>query len=209
MAIPVLRTAEISPSGRSIVGFYFQDFGIFSVGFPAIYCRSNSSSQIDVYGVMTMANKSLLKLVAWSLVICTSGTLTASAHHASTNYDIGKQYVFSGVVRKFLWQNPHTWLFVMVQKADGTSEAWGFEANGPNVLARNGWHATDLNVGDKVTVYASPERDGRHNALMAKVMLPDGRVLLGSPDIEKAQEATGAPGNNLPALPKVTPVEYK
>lgn len=158
---------------------------------------------------MTMANKSLLKLIACSLVIGTSGMLTASAHHASTNYDISKQYVFSGTVRKFLWQNPHTWLFVIVNKGNGADEVWGFEANGPNVLARSGWHATDLKAGDKVTVYASPERDGTHNGLMAKVMLQDGRVLLGSPDIEKSQEAAGSPGNNLPALPKVTPVEYK
>lgn len=156
-----------------------------------------------------MANKSLLKCIAWSLAVCMSGTFTATAHHASTNYDIGKQYIFSGVVRKFMWRNPHAWLFVTVSKADGTSEVWGFEANGPNVLARSGWHATDLKEGDKVTVYANPERDGKHNALMSKVTLPDGRVLLGSPDIEKTPDIAGESGNGLPPLPKVTPIEYK
>lgn len=158
---------------------------------------------------MRMASKYLLKGAAWSLAACTCVTLPATAHHSSTNFDITKQYIFSGTVRKFLWQNPHVWLYVTVQKADGTSEVWGFEANGPNVLSRNGWNAADLKEGDKVTVYGNPERDGKHNALMAKVLLGNGRVLLGSPDYAKPPEAAGEPGNGLPPPPKVTPVEYK
>lgn len=167
---------------------------------------SNIGAQFEVNGVMTMVSKSLVKCVAWSVAICASGTLPATAHHASTNFDINKQYVFLGTVRKFMWQNPHVWLYVTVQKANGTSEVWGFEANGPNVLSRSGWSATDLKEGDKITIYGNPERDGKHNALMSKVVLSDGRVLLGSPDLEKTSDE---PGNGLPPPPKVTPVEYK
>lgn len=155
-----------------------------------------------------MVNKSLVKCVAWSMAICTGGMLPATAHHASTNFDLGKQYIFRGTVRKFMWQNPHVWLYVTVQKADGSNELWGFEANGPNVLARIGWSVADIKEGDKVTVYGSPERDGKRNALMAKVQLANGRMLLGSPDIERTADSADA-GNGLPPIPKVTPVEYK
>jgi hypothetical protein len=157
---------------------------------------------------MSVAGKSLLKFIAWSLTACTCVPLTAAAHHSSTSFDLGKRYIFHGTVRKFLWENPHAWLYVQVRKADGTSELWGFEANGPNVLSRNGWHASTLKEGDKVTVYGNPERIGRHNALMSKVLLADGQTLMASPDLGNAGEAGGKPGNGLPPPPQVTAVEY-
>lgn len=134
---------------------------------------------------------------------------TAMAHHAASNFDGSKQYIFHGTVKKFLWQNPHTWLYVTVNKADGTTEIWGFEGNGTNSLARIGWHATDLKEGDKVTVYGSPERNGKHNAIMAKVVLANGHVLdpMGLPNDRPLPEGVELPpgvgGRN------VTPVEYK
>jgi len=152
--------------------------------------------------------KICLKHVA-ALVAYASIAATATAHHAATNFDDNKQYIFHGTVKKFLWQNPHSWLYLAVEKADGNTEIWGFEGSGPNTLARGGWHATDLKEGDKVTVYGSPERNGKHNGIMAKVVLADGRALdpLGLP--------TEVPTPNGVELPaglggrNATPVEYK
>lgn len=149
-----------------------------------------------------------LKHIA-ALVACASISAAATAHHAATNFDSTKQYIFHGTVKKFLWQNPHVWLYLAVEKADGSTEIWGFEGNGPNSLARAGWHAADLKEGDKVTVYGSPERNGKHNAIMAKVILANDHVLdpMGLPPDAKLPEGVELPpgigGRGL------TPVEYK
>jgi hypothetical protein len=152
--------------------------------------------------------KHLARLVAYAAI-----TTTAMAHHAATNFDHNKQYIFHGTVRKFLWQNPHSWLYVAIEKADGKTEIWGFEGSGPNTLARSGWHATDLKEGENVTVYGNPENNGKHNAIMAKVILSNGRVLNPLPLPDAAQ--LPGDGKNPDSPPagiggrSVTPVEYK
>jgi hypothetical protein len=147
----------------------------------------------------------------------------AWAHHATSNFDMAKNYIFKGTVRKWLWENPHAWLYIEVSKADGSTELWGVEAGGPNTLSRAGLHANTLMPGDKVTVYASPDKKGIHNASLRKVVLADGREFsyLGAPPSGARRGAgPGGPngpagpvgpqvGEGLPELPSAPAVEYK
>jgi len=115
----------------------------------------------------------------------------ASAHHSAAVFDMSKQASFRGTVEKWLWANPHSWLYVRVVKADGSQEVWGFEAGSTGMLARSGWNAADMKPGDKVVVTGSPERSGNHIGLMNEVKLPSGRVL-------KAGAGTPPPGAGAP-----------
>jgi len=124
----------------------------------------------------------------------------ASAHHSAAVFDMSKQASFRGTVEKWLWANPHSWLYVRVVKADGSQEVWGFEAGSTGMLARTGWNAADMKPGDKVTVSAAPARDGNHIGLLNEVQLATGRVLkagFGAPP-------PGAPGAG-PAGPGAPP----
>ncbi len=103
--------------------------------------------------------------------------LPAAAHHSAAPFDLSKQISMQGTVEKWLWANPHSWLYLRVVKADGAQEVWGFEAGSTGMLARTGWNAADMKPGDKVTVSASPSRDGSHVALLSQVHLVNGRVL--------------------------------
>jgi len=117
-------------------------------------------------------------------VLLASAVTPASAHHSAAVFDMSKQISMSGTVEKWLWANPHSWLYLRVVKADGTQEIWGFEAGSTGMLARSGWNAADMKPGDKVTVSANPSRTGSHNALLSDVHLGSGRVL---------KSAAGAP----------------
>jgi len=101
----------------------------------------------------------------------------AWAHHSASMFDMSKQVSLQGTVEKWLWANPHSWLYVRVVKADGSQEVWGFEAGSTGMLARTGWNAADMKQGDKVTVSAAPARDGNHIGLLNQVQLATGRVL--------------------------------
>jgi hypothetical protein len=158
-------------------------------------------------------NRKMIRLVVGSaLAGCLLGA-AAFAHHAGTNFDTTKQFVYKGAVKKWLWVNPHSWLYVEVSKADGTSELWGFEAGGPNMLGRSGWKANSLKPGDTITVYAAPDRQGQRNGLLQKVIMDDGKVLsTGGPGSPPPDATPGAPPPGLGPLPgsaPVTPVEYK
>ena len=58
----------------------------------------------------------------------------------------------TGVVREFQWNNPHTWIQVVVTDDRGGKTEWGFECGSPNMMQRTGWKRTTLKTGDRVVV---------------------------------------------------------
>ncbi len=80
------------------------------------------------------------------------------------------------MVKEFQYTNPHSWLIVSVPNADGTSTAWGFEAEGPSTLLRAGIRKSDFAPGTKLTITGHPMRDGRSAATWIKAVRGDGKV---------------------------------
>jgi hypothetical protein len=131
-----------------------------------------------------------ISCVAAALLLA-AAAFPASAHHSAAVFDMSKQVSVQGTVEKWVWANPHSWLYIRVEKTDGSQEIWGCEAGSTGMLARGGWNAADMKPGDKVTVSGAPERNGSHVVLMNQVQLPDGRVL-------KAGAGTPPPGIGAP-----------
>jgi hypothetical protein len=102
---------------------------------------------------------------------------TVAAHHSFAAFDRKKEVTLTGVVKEVQWNNPHTWIQVTVTDAKGKQTEWGFECGSPNMMVRTGWKRTTLKSGDKVTVVGNPLHDGRPNASLVRITLPDGRVL--------------------------------
>ena len=65
------------------------------------------------------------------------------AHHSATMFDTTKQVTLEGTVKEFQYTNPHSWLLVDVKGSDGKVTTWGFEAEGPSTLFRNGIKKSD------------------------------------------------------------------
>ena len=102
----------------------------------------------------------------------------AGAHHSGAMFEPEKTITLKGVVKEFEYTNPHSWLWVTVTNDDKTTTDWGFEAEGPSTLFRNGIKKSDLKPGDQVTVTGRPMRDGRPAAAWVKAIKEeDGRVL--------------------------------
>ena len=110
-------------------------------------------------------------------LLLAAAVFPASAHHSAAPFDMTKPVSLQGTVEKWVWSNPHSWLYIRVVKADGSQEVWGLEAGSTGMLARSGWGAYDMKPGDKVTVTVAPERDGKPIGLLNEVRLATGRVL--------------------------------
>jgi hypothetical protein len=106
-----------------------------------------------------------------------AGATTVSAHHSFAAFDRKKEVAMTGVVKEVQWNNPHTWIQVIVTDAKGKQIEWDFEAGSPNMMVRTGWKSTTLKAGDTVRIVGNPLKDGRPNAALVRVTLPDGRVL--------------------------------
>lgn len=139
------------------------------------------------------------KAKLWSLVvviatICCSSV--AYAHHSFALFDRSKLLTLNGTVREWTWANPHTWLTVVVRKANGTEEEWALVGSSPNMMSRWGWNAADIKVGDKVMVDIHPGRDGRPIGQVQTVFLAGGKVLA-DPGGQTGEALAGGAANLL------------
>jgi hypothetical protein len=106
-----------------------------------------------------------------------SGAAPAWAHHSGAMFDRAKVVKIQGVIKEYLWTNPHASFKVDVTGPDGAVATWAIEMNSPNNLVREGWKRTTLKAGDKVTVAVNPLRDGRPGGWYVGITLPDGKSL--------------------------------
>ena len=66
-----------------------------------------------------------------------SAGLPLIAHHAfQATFDADKPIKLTGTVTKIEWQNPHTWFYMDVKEANGSTTNWGMELGSPNLLIR-------------------------------------------------------------------------
>lgn len=137
-------------------------------------------------------------LVAVIAAICCSSA--AYAHHSFALFDRDKLTTLNGTVREWKWANPHTWLTVVVRKANGADEEWALVGSSPNMMSRWGWNAADIKTGDKVLVDIHPARDGRMIGQLQTVFLSGGKVL--ADPAGKAGEALAGGPANLPTKPQ-------
>lgn len=111
--------------------------------------------------------------------------MPAFAHHSfAAQYDVTKPVEMKGVVTDVHWANPHARFYIDVKNEKGEVTNWNFELASPNVLVRNGWKRTTLEIGDEVTVSGYQARSGPTSgskmAIAGGVTAADGRKLFAS-----------------------------
>ena len=108
--------------------------------------------------------------------------MPVEAHHSFVaEFDQTKVVKLHGVVTKMEWVNPHAWIHVAVQNADGTTTEWMIEGNTPNGLLRRGFTKRSLEPGTEVYVEGYQSRSGDNKANGDSITFKDGKKLfLGS-----------------------------
>ena len=113
--------------------------------------------------------------VCAALMLVVAIPLRVEAHHSAVMFDDQKEVTVEGTVKEFQYTNPHSWLLVDVANKDGSVTTWGFEAEGPTTLLRNGVRPGDLKFGTKLKITGHPMKDGRPGALWMKAVRDDGK----------------------------------
>ena len=101
------------------------------------------------------------------------------AHHTGSTLLSESTVTLKGVVKAWLWSNPHCLLTLEVTGADGQVVQWVVEAQAPNSIYPAGYRKNSFSPGDQVTVTVNPVTNGRPYGRIASVVLADGSKLGG------------------------------
>ncbi len=115
-------------------------------------------------------------LVVVVVVGFVSTSLPAVAHHSSAPfYDPTKSVEAIGVVQKFVFRNPHSFLFIDGGDADGEAVEWEVELGAAVSMRRAGWTPETIGAGDSIRVVGQPSRaPGTYGICCARITRPDG-----------------------------------
>ncbi len=102
-----------------------------------------------------------------------------TAHHASAPfYDPEDRVSLVGTITRFVFRNPHAFLFLDVEEGGQTVE-WQVELGAPVSLRRTGWTPDTLEVGMTVNVTGSRSRaEGSRGLCCVRMTREDGSPVL-------------------------------
>ena len=113
-----------------------------------------------------------------SLVVMAGVGAPLSAHHSfAAHYDMSKPITIEGSLVEVRLSNPHSWFYLDVKEADGTTSRWSFEAGTPSGMLRNGYKKSELPPGTAVTITGFQARDHSQKVgMLRQLTTADGRT---------------------------------
>jgi hypothetical protein len=111
------------------------------------------------------------------------------AHHATTQfYDSTRKVEAQGTVTKFLFRNPHAFLYFDSTDQKGQTVEWQIELGAPLNLARAGWTPETLKPGMVIKVVGQPSKaEGSHGICCATITKPDGSPIAPGASLQEEQ----------------------
>ena len=103
----------------------------------------------------------------------------AIAHHASAPfYDFEQSVEAVGTVTRFVFRNPHSFLYVDAEGEGGEVVQWEIEMGASVMMSRRGWTPDTIQAGDQIRVVGQPSRaPGTFGMCCAELTRPDGEPI--------------------------------
>ena len=137
----------------------------------------------------------IYRILTAAAVATTAGmmllVLPALAHHATGPfYDPEKVVDLQGTVTRFVFRNPHAFLFIDVPDQNGQNSEWQIELGAPVGLRRIGWTPDTLPVGMEVQLTGRGSRaEASQGVCCVRMTRADGSpVLVGGAASERTQD---------------------
>ena len=121
--------------------------------------------------------KVLLWIAAGIIAVAVLMTsVPAIAHHSSGPfYDDEKRIEVTGTVTKFVFRNPHSFLYIGAPNADGKMIGWEIEMGASVLMSRRGWTPETIKAGDQIKAVGQPSRrPGTFGMCCAELTRSDG-----------------------------------
>jgi hypothetical protein len=132
--------------------------------------------------MFTFTGRGMMK--RWVIgLVALSGLLmvgpVAEAHHAVAGiYDLNKEMVLEGKLKKLNFTNPHASIELTVPNKDGTFTDWVLTTASVQTLTRQGINKTSIKPGEPLKVTILPARNGNPAGFIRNLQLGDKSILL-------------------------------
>jgi hypothetical protein len=101
------------------------------------------------------------------------------AHHAVAGvYDLNKEVVLQGRLKKLNFTNPHASIELTVPNKDGTFTDWVLTTASTQVLTRQGVNKSSIKPGEILKVTVLPARNGNPAGFIRNLTLGDKEIQL-------------------------------
>jgi hypothetical protein len=111
------------------------------------------------------------------LVLAVVGAPCLAHHGVAPHYDATKPVHLEGVIAKFDFINPHSFLYIDVADAAGNVETWSCEMASRTVLSRNGLTAQSFEPGTKIRIDGDSARHKATGCQFRNAYFADGSTL--------------------------------
>ena len=123
---------------------------------------------------MSSRTARLLVMCGFLAVSVVITAVTLQAHHAVAGvYDLNKEVVLEGRLKKLNFTNPHASIELTVQNQDGTVTDWVLTTASLGVLTRRGINKTSMKPGEILKVTVLPARNGNPAGFIRNLQLGD------------------------------------
>jgi hypothetical protein len=125
-----------------------------------------------------------------SAAVAALWSVPAVAHHSSAPfYDATKRVEAQGPVTKFLFKNPHSFLYFESTDDKGQKVEWQVELGPAASLTRTGWTPETLKPGTIIKAAGQPSRaPGSHGMCCARITRPDGSPIVAGGRVTEEQQ---------------------
>ena len=134
----------------------------------------------------------------WVAAIFVAGGLAmaipAVAHHSSAPfYDNTKKVEVEGAVTRFVFRNPHAFLYLEATDAGGQKAEWQIELGAPVGLVRTGWTPETLKPGTVIKAAGQPSKaPGSHGMCCARITRADGSPIVAGGRVTEEVQPQGS-----------------
>jgi hypothetical protein len=121
----------------------------------------------------------LLVLAGFIVVGLVLTGVVLHAHHAVAGiYDLNKEIVLQGVLKKLNFTNPHASIELTVTAKDGKATDWILTTASIATLTREGINKTSMKPGELLKVTILPARNGSNTGFIRNLQLGDRDIKL-------------------------------
>jgi len=135
------------------------------------------------WSAITLEYLLMTKPVARLVVLCgflmAGVTVGLQAHHAVAGvYDLNKEIVLEGRLKKLNFTNPHASIELEVPDKDGKITDWILTTASITTLTREGINKTSMKPGEILKVTVLPARNGNPSGFIRNLQLGDRNIKL-------------------------------